>query len=153
MLTYDRITHMAYEQNKTIARKFIQQIFNEGKVDDAKDFVTSDIIYHGLEEVKGLEDFKKWVTEDRKAFPDMQVTVVEEMAEGNNVAVRWTLKATHQGDFAGLPASNKMFEAHGADIFHFENNKIKEAWTIFDALAPSLRLGIVQMVQPEQSKK
>ena len=144
---------MAYEQNKAIARRFIQELFNEGKVDEAKNFVTPDIIYHGLEELRGLEDFKKRIIEDRKTFPDLEVTIVEDMAEGNNVAVRWTLKATHEGDFAGLPASHKKFEAHGADIFHFENNKIKEAWTIFDALAPALRLGVVEMVQPEQSKK
>ena len=144
---------MAYEQNKAIARRFIQELFNEGKVDEAKNFVAPDIIYHGLEELRGLEDFKKWIIEDRKTFPDLEVTIVEDMAEGNNVAVRWTLKATHEGDFAGLPASHKKFEAHGADIFHFENNKIKEAWTIFDALAPALRLGVVEMVQPEQSKK
>lgn len=144
---------MAYEQNKAIARRFIQELFNEGKVDEAKNFVTPDIIYHGLEELRGLEDFKKWIIEDRKTFPDLEVTIVEDMAEGNNVAVRWTLKATHEGDFAGLPASHKKFEAHGAEIFHFENSKIKEAWTIFDALAPTLGLGIVKMVQPEQSKK
>jgi steroid delta-isomerase-like uncharacterized protein len=144
---------MAYEQNKAIARRFIQELFNEGKVDEAKNFVTPDIVYHGLEELRGLEDFKKWIIEDRKTFPDLEVTIVEDMAEGNNVAVRWTLKATHEGDFAGLPASHKKFETHGADIFHFENNKIKEAWTIFDALAPALRLGVVEMVQPEQSKK
>ncbi|MGB6673195.1 MAG: ester cyclase [Candidatus Nitrosopolaris sp.] len=144
---------MAYEQNKAIARRFIQELFNEGKVDEAKNFVTPDIIYHGLEELRGLEDFKKWIIEDRKTFPDLEVTIVEDMAEGNNVAVRWTLKATHEGDFAGLPASHKKFEAHGAEIFHFENSKIKEAWTIFDALAPALRLGVVEMVQPEQSKK
>lgn len=144
---------MANEQNKAIAHRFIQELFTEGKVDEAKNFVTPDIIYHGLEELRGLEDFKKWIIEDRKTFPDLEVTIVEDMAEGNNVAVRWTLKATHEGDFAGLPASHKKFEAHGAEIFHFENSKIKEAWTIFDALAPALRLGVVEMVQPEQSKK
>jgi steroid delta-isomerase-like uncharacterized protein len=144
---------MSYVQNKSIARRFIQELFNEGKVEEAKNFVTPDIIYHGLEELRGLEDFKKWIIEDRKAFPDMVVTIVEDIAEGNTVAVRWTLKATHEGDFAGLPASHKKFEAHGADIFHFENNKIKEAWTIFDALAPALKLGVAEIVQPEQSKK
>ena len=68
---------MAYEQNKAIARRFIQELFNEGKVDEAKNFVTPDIIYHGLEELRGLEDFKKWIIEDRKTFPDLEVTIVK----------------------------------------------------------------------------
>jgi hypothetical protein len=47
-------------QTKSIARTFIQEIFNEGKIEDAKKFVTSDIIYHGVfEEVKGLENRTK----------------------------------------------------------------------------------------------
>jgi hypothetical protein len=37
------------------------------------------------------------------------------------------LKATHEKEFAGLPASHEKFEAHGADIFHFEKDKIEEA--------------------------
>lgn len=139
---------MAYEQNKETARKFIHELFNQGKVDEAKNFVTSDIIYHGLEELRGLDNLTKWISEDRKTFPDMEVTIVEEIAEGNTVADRWTLKATQEGEFAGHPASHKKFEAHGVDIFHFEGGKIKEAWTIFDALAPSLKLGIAEIKQP-----
>lgn len=43
-------------QTKSIARRFIEEMFNEGKIEDAKKFVTSDIIYHRVfEEVKGLE--------------------------------------------------------------------------------------------------
>ena len=40
-------------ETKSIARRFVQEIFNEGKLEDAKKFVTSDIIYHGVfEEVR-----------------------------------------------------------------------------------------------------
>ena len=106
-----------------------------------------------FQEVRGLEDFKKWMQEDRNAFPDMQVTIVDEFGEQNKVAIRSTLKGTHEKDFAGFSASHGKFETHGADIFHFENDKIKEAWTMFDALTPALELGIVEKVEPGQSKK
>ena len=119
---------MSYAQNKSTARRFIQEIFNEGKIEEAKKFVTSDIIYHGVfEEVRGLDEFKEWVVEDRKAFPDMQFTILDDFGEQNKVAIRWTLKATHGKEFAGFPASHEKFEAHGADIFHFEKDKIEEA--------------------------
>jgi steroid delta-isomerase-like uncharacterized protein len=145
---------MSYAQNKATARRFIQEIFNEGKIEEAKKFVTPDIIYHGVfEEVRGLEEFKEWVVEDRKAFPDMQFTILDDFGEQNKVAIRWTLKATHEKEFAGFPASHEKFEAHGADLFHFETDKIKEAWTIFDALAPALQLGVVEKVQEVQSEK
>ncbi len=66
-------------QYNAIARRFVEEIFNARKTEAAKNFVTPDIIYHGMaEEVKGLEEFKKWVAEDLSAFPDMQITILEE---------------------------------------------------------------------------
>ena len=124
---------MSYTQNKTIARRFVEEIFNARKTEKAKNFVTPDIIYHGMaEEVKGLEEFKRWVAEDLSAFPDMKVTILDDVGEQNKVAIRWTLKATHEKDFADFPATHKKFETQGADIFHFEGDKIKEAWTVCD---------------------
>jgi steroid delta-isomerase-like uncharacterized protein len=120
-------------QYKTIARRFVEEIFNERKTEAAKNFVTPDIGYHGMaEEVKGLEEFKKWVDEDLSAFPDMKVKIVDEFGEQNKIALRWSLKATHDKDFADFPATHKKFEAHGVEILHFEGDKIKEAWTFSD---------------------
>jgi steroid delta-isomerase-like uncharacterized protein len=112
---------MADTQYKAIARKFIEEIFNARKLEAAKNFVTPDIIYHGIaEEVRGLEDFKKWVGEDLSAFSDMQITILDEIEEQNKVAMRWTLKTTHEKDFAGMAASHKKIEIEGTEIFHFE---------------------------------
>ena len=123
---------MSSTQYKTIARRFVEEIFNQRKTEVAKNFVTPDIIYHGMaEEVKGLEEFKKWVDEDLSAFPDMKVTVVDEFGEENKLAIRWTLTATHEKDFADLPATHKKFQTQGVEIIHFEGDKIKEAWSYF----------------------
>ena len=117
-------------QNKAVARKFVEEIFNARKPDVAKNFVTPDIVYHGVgEEVKGLEAFKQWVAQDLTAFPDMKVTILDDFGEQDKIAVRWALKATHEKDFAEFPATHKKFETEGVEIFHFEGDKIKEAWT------------------------
>ena len=117
----------------TIARKFVEDIFNARKTEMTKNYVTSDIIYHGMgEEVTGLENFKQWVAEDLSAFPDMKVTILDGFGDQNKIAIRWTLKATHEKDFADIPATHKKFETQGVDIFHFEGDKIKEAWTLSD---------------------
>ncbi|HEX2557644.1 MAG TPA: ester cyclase, partial [Nitrososphaera sp.] len=80
-----------------------------------------------------------WVDEDLSAFPDMKVTILDDFGEQNKVAVRWTLKATHEKDFADFPATHKKFETQGVDILYFEGDKIKEAWTTCDmsVLVPS----------------
>jgi steroid delta-isomerase-like uncharacterized protein len=124
---------MSYTQYNTIARSFVEEIFNARKTEAAKNFVTPDIIYHGMgEEVSGLEEFKRWVAEDLSAFPDMKVTILDGFGEQNKIAIRWTLNATHEKDFADFPATHKKFETQGVDIFYFEGDKIKEAWTICD---------------------
>jgi len=124
---------MSDTQNKNIVRKFVEEIFNARKTELAKDFVTPDIVYHGMgEEVSGLENFKQWVAEDLSAFPDMKITILDEFGEGDKIAIRWSLKATHEKDFADFPATHKKFEAQGADIIHFKGDKIKDAWTVSD---------------------
>ena len=62
----------------------------------------------------------------------MKVTILDDIGEENKIAIRWVLKATHEKDFANFSATHKKFETQGADIFHFEGDKIKEAWTVCD---------------------
>ena len=154
MLTLDRYNHVSTAENKTVARKFVQEIFNERKIDEAENFVTSDIVYHGLEEIKGIENFKRWIGEDLKAFHDMNVTIVDEFGEGNKVALIWTLSAMFDKEFLDLELSNKeetkgleiiqivreKFVSRGVEILHFDGGKIKEAWTVFDVMTPAYKI-------------
>lgn len=124
---------MSNTQYSSIIRSFVEEIFNARNTDAAKNFVTPDIVYHGMgEEVRGIEEFKKWVSEDLSAFPDMKVTILDDFGDQNKMAVRWTLKATHEKDFADFPATHKKFETQGVEILHFDGDKIKEAWTVSD---------------------
>jgi len=124
---------MSGPEKKTIAQSFVEDIFNARKTELVENYVTHDIVYHGMgEEVSGIENFKQWVAEDLSAFPDMKITILEDFGEQNKLAIRWILKATHEKDFADFPATHKKFETKGVDIFHFEGDKIKEAWTLSD---------------------
>lgn len=125
---------MAQPDNKTVAQGFVQTIFNERKIDEAKNFVTPDITYHGVEEVKGLENFKQWIDEDLKAFPDMNITIVDSFGEQDKLAMRWNLKGTFVKELRGSQPSHEKFETQGVEIFHFQDGKIKEAWTIFGSM-------------------
>ena len=64
------------------------------------------------------------------AFPDLKTIILDIFGEENKVAIRWNLEATHEKDFADSPATQKKSQAEGVDIFHFEGDKIKEAWTV-----------------------
>ena len=107
---------MSGPEKKTIAQRFVEDIFNARKTELAENYVTHDIVYHGMgEEVSGIENFKQWVAEDLSAFPDMKITILEDFGEQNKIAIRWILKATHEKDFADFPATHKKFETQGVE--------------------------------------
>jgi len=54
-------------------------------------------------------------------------------------------RRTHEKEYRGIPATHKKFETAGVNIFHFEGNKIKEAWTVADGLTAALQLGVVKI--------
>lgn len=122
------------EDNKTVAQRFVQTIFNQGKLDKVENFVTPDIVYHGVEEVKGLDNFKEWVAEDLKAIPDLNITILDAFGEQEKLAMRWNLKGTFAKELAGRQPSHEKFDTQGVEIFHFQDGKIKEAWTIFGSM-------------------
>jgi predicted ester cyclase len=140
---------MVDTDNKAVARGFVQAIFNEGKIDEVKNFVTPDIIYHGLEEVKGLENFKQWVAEDRKAFPDMQITIEDAFGEQDKLAMRWNLKGTFAKELHGSQPKQEIpnwkeamrsLRLKASRFFIFKMAKSRkhgrylEAWTVLNNL-------------------
>lgn|ERR687897_107311 len=141
---------MSLEETKQLAWKFVDEIFNKGNINDVNRFVTPDFIYHARgEDIEGLEKFKEWFSSDTGVFSDIRITLVDSLAEYGKVATAWIVEGTHEKEFSGIPATHKKFETVGISIFHFEDNKIKELWTVTDALTPALDLGIVKPVSYE----
>ncbi|HYJ00929.1 MAG TPA: ester cyclase [Nitrososphaeraceae archaeon] len=141
---------MSLEETKQLAWKFVDEIFNNGNINEADKFVTPDFIYHARgEDIEGLEKFKEWFSSDTGIFSDIRITLVDSLAEYGKVATAWIVEGTHEKEYSGIPATHKKFETVGISIFHFEDNKIKELWTVTDALTPALDLGIVKPVSYE----
>ena len=139
---------MSTAENKRIAETFIDEIFNKRILERVNGFVTSDFTYHVRgEDITGTENFKDWVSSDRSVFPDIRYAILDSISEFNKVATTWIVEGTHEKEFRGIPATHKKFETAGVNIFHFEGNKIKEAWFITDGLTPALQLGIVNQTQ------
>ena len=69
---------------------------------------------------------------------------MDSISEFNKVATAWIVEATHQKEFRGIQATHKKFETVGVNIFHFEGDKIKEAWIVADGLTAALQLGVIK---------
>jgi steroid delta-isomerase-like uncharacterized protein len=89
----------------------------------------------------GPDGFKVLIGMFRSAFPDYKDTLEDIIAADDKVVVRWTFRGTHQGEFLGVPATNKLATTHGTSIFRISAGKIKDDWTNIDLLGLLQQLG------------
>ena len=69
-----------------------------------------------------------------KAFPDLDRTLEDLVAEGDKVVARWTAKGTNTGEFNGMPATGKFATSSGITIFRIADGRIVEEWSESDML-------------------
>ena len=139
---------MSLVEIKRTARQFFDDVYNQGNLESIDSLLTPGFVYHARgEDVEGNESFKKWISSDRAAFPDMRFTMVDSIAESAKVASTFVVEGTHEKEFRGIPATHKKFETVGVTVFQFDGSKIKEAWVVVDGLSAALQIGIVRRVQ------
>jgi len=95
---------MLTEENKAIARRTIEELWNKGNMAVADELLAANFVNHdpvGSSEYS-LEAYKQEVSDTRTDYPDFHVTIEEQIAEGDKVVTRWTFRGTHQGDSGRL---------------------------------------------------
>jgi steroid delta-isomerase-like uncharacterized protein len=133
------------EENKALARRFSEELWNQGNLDVADEILDASFVAHGLvvELPPGPEGFKQFVTIYRSAFPDLQFTIEDLIAEGDKVMDRWTVRGTHKGELMGIPATGKQVEVTGMGMFRVSGGKAVELWTNMDVLGMMQQLGVI----------
>lgn len=138
------------EQNKLIMRRVFDELWNRGNFAVADELIAGDTVLHsGPDEIQGPEGAKQDISTVREAFPDLRVTVEDQVAEGDRVVTRWTALGMHQGEFQGMPPTGRQMTMTGITIFRIANGKIIEGWTNADMLGLLQQLGAVPA--PEQA--
>jgi steroid delta-isomerase-like uncharacterized protein len=131
------------DQNKAVAQRVFDEIFNQGKYDAANEIYAPDFVNHGFSTDIGLKEDQAAARGWREAIPDIKVTVKMMMAEGDLVTVLWTAEGTNTGQGNGLPATGKKVKGRGITIWRIVNGKIREEWSEFDQLRLMQQLGLV----------
>jgi len=133
-------------ENKVIAQRFNDEVWSSGSLKTVGELVDPDIVFNdplSPVEVRGIEAFKQYYSVFNAAFPDLDFTIEDLVSEGNKVAARWTNKATHKGALMGIPATGLKVGVTGIIVYEIADGKIKEAWTVWDALGLMQQLGVV----------
>jgi len=141
---------MTVEENEAIIRRFFEEIWNKGELDQIDKFFASNYVAHGSTyPVHGPEGAKQVVIFYRTGFPNGHVTIEDIIAQGDKVVTRWTAQGTHTGEMRDIPPNGKQATVTGITIHRIASGKIVESWTSWDDLGELQQLGVVPT--PEQS--
>ena len=127
-------------KNKTIAGRVFEEIFNQGKFQVADEIYASDFVNHGLHKNFDLHADQAAVHAEKKAFPDLKMTVDLMVAEGELVTVVWTFRGTNTAAGYGLPPTGARIELRGITVWRIVDGKIREEWTSFDDMQAAQQL-------------
>ena len=131
------------EANKELVRRTWDQLFNQGNLAAANESMAADVVFpSALPGVSpDLAGFKGMVASYREAFPDLKIEFKDQLAEGDKVASRVTIRGTHRGEFAGLAPSGKETEIEGFHIIEIRDGKIVEVRGMSDQLRLMRQIG------------
>lgn len=140
---------MSNDANKTASRRWYEDIFNQGQLALADEICSPD--YVNIDPYappggwpRGPEGTRALVTTYRTAFPDLQFTLEDQIAEGTQVVTRWTARGTHSGPLpGGIGPTGRPAVVTGISIERYFDGKMVASRVNWDMLGMLQQLGIV----------
>ncbi|HET9999508.1 MAG TPA: ester cyclase [Ktedonobacteraceae bacterium] len=135
---------MQVETNTTVASRWYEEVFNAGKIELIDELFAPNFVDHDPSNpLPGLDGVRQLVSMYRGAFPDLRLTIEDEITEGDKVVTRFTGRGTHKGPLMGIPPTGKRVTITAIDILRFENGRIMEHWGNQDLLGMMQQLGVI----------
>jgi steroid delta-isomerase-like uncharacterized protein len=142
---------MTESPRKTRLRRFIQEVWDEGRLDAASAYVAEryTILHDPGDPWDGrtldLDGYKDRVRLSRAAFPDQRFLVEALYEDGDTVVAAWRWEATHLGDLPGFPATGRPVTMSGLTAYRFDaEDRLVSHWQVVD------RLGVFQQLQRDR---
>ena len=135
--------------NKAILQRFFAGVYNEGDLHVADELVAAAYISHNPApgEAPGREGLKAFVAYLRRAFADLHVTIEDQVAEGDRVATRYTIRGRQEGEFAGIPPTGKLVTVTATSMHRIAGGRIQESWLNWDMLGLVQQLASAELVR------
>ncbi len=136
---------MSVEENKALARRFVDEIVNKGNMTVAIEQVAEDFVE--LDPFPGQQQGRTGLIESiarlRTAFPDLHWTIEELVAEGEKVASYNTWSGTHLGEFLGIAATGKQVRMSCMIFDTYADGKLKASRLLMNVMSLLQQLGVV----------
>jgi steroid delta-isomerase-like uncharacterized protein len=133
------------EENKALVRDEFERWGLKGDETLIDECYAADCVWHGPggQEIRGRDGMKQLMAVLGAAFPDKRYTIHDMIAEGDKVVARWTFRATHKGEYMGIPATNKQVVFTGIYIIRIADGSQVEWWLEADFLSLMQQLGAI----------
>ena len=133
---------MSTSDNKAIVRRFIEEVFVQGRPEAVDELVADDFVAHSWGPMPpGRAGLKAAMERVAQGLADVSMRVEEEIAEGDRVVVRLTSHARQVGEFMGMPPSNHEYTIEEIHIFGVRDGRIAEHRHQADFLGMMRQLG------------
>jgi predicted ester cyclase len=121
-------------QNTQTVLRVYDEVLNEGRLEVLDEIAWPDHVEHNPfpQQSQGVEGLKQRVSMIRAAF-NPHFTIEHVIAQGDKVAVMWTSRGTHVGEWFGVPPTGKTVTARGADVLLLRDGRLAEHWDVVDA--------------------
>ena len=138
------------ETNETLLHRWFEEVWNQKSESAIEEMFAEDGIAHGLNDadgnaLRGHEGFKTLHRAFLSAYPDLKITVEDTVSEGDKIAARCRVSATHSGEGLGVAPNNSEVEFTGLTIVKIRDGKIVEAWNEFDFMKMYSQIGALTL--------
>jgi predicted ester cyclase len=137
---------MSAEENKALVRRYHEEIFNKGNLTVADEVFDPNYLNSAFDQMglpRGPEGFKQYASMIRTAFPDTQLAIEDQVAEGDKEVHRIIFRGTHKGDLLDIAPTNKQVEVDVIGIDHISEGKVLETWVVVDMNSMMQQLGVI----------
>jgi steroid delta-isomerase-like uncharacterized protein len=134
---------MVNDRNKAVYRRFIWEVFNQGRLATLDEVLSPSYVYRDAPPgtPSGPEGIKEIVSMFRAGFPDLEITIDEQVAEGDLVCSRTTMRGTHRGILLGIPGTGKAVTMTGLTMVRIIDGRLVESWVKNDVMGLMSQLG------------
>jgi len=118
---------------------------NSGDVSVADNVFASDCVIHingSPERNLSLDGFKQMMSGLLAAFPDLHLTIQDQIAAGDKVATRWVAVGTNSGAFGNVPATGRQVRVDGLILDRVVEGRVVERWEQWDQMGMLQQLGL-----------
>lgn len=139
---------MGTAANKRLVRRFYEEVVSTGAVERLDAFVSPYCVEtDGQVRVQsGIEGMAAHVHGVRSVYPDLEITVERQIAEGEWVASVITARGTHAGEWLGMKPTGKPLVFTGVNVDRVAGGRIVEHGGAANMLAPFLEAGVLRPV-------